>query len=356
MDMMPGNFNLYNPQAVPSFNSTPLAAFKKKPDSLQTDAQTNALREARCEIQTYRICSPIRLVVGGGAVVVQGCGGYKQRDPTLDILKLGLSTTDFDDFRQTAVEQGHLDICYQQPVIDGSKRLLWTADEKRVKSTEFEFGEDNDRSIEPMHTFDSSGFTGPIALINDGAQLLRSGRNELAIWDTTSAPTHASSAKNIIGKRLPRSTWENTWRSLDDDGYIEKSSGSPFTTRLSFHENVDKAIISNWTPNPSMRNKGMICASDDTKYAVFGLDIETGKKISQYLGHGALVPEISTTAHDNNVFLTSCQDGAARLYDVRVPMPTITMFTAAEKIMTSALVSSGGGLCEFVLNFVSFYT
>ncbi len=45
----------------------------------------------------------------------------------------------------------------------------------------------------------------------------------------------------------------------------------------------------------------------------------------KYLGHGGGFNGISTSPGDPNMFASACDDGFARLFDVRHPLPVLTL-------------------------------
>ncbi|KAF8311600.1 hypothetical protein DL93DRAFT_2168931 [Clavulina sp. PMI_390] len=362
----------YDRNNVPSPHSTPLAFFQRLPTSLTAfDPRTTNLREARCEITTERASNPVQLVLGGGACAVQGVGGYKERDPTLSIWSTDPRTMGANGYKfRSHVNTGHIDIAFQL-AIDGERHLVWTADETRIKSHHFDLPrlselpdiqkaqddddeEDNDASFIARHTFDSDGtsvtFRGPIALVDNGAKLLRCGPQGVAIWDVDAAPTHGEDGNKILGEELDIEVLAEI-TSRDSDVFMDKveaSSGSPLTSQLDFDVSLGQVNITGWANDPSDQNKAMVVFTGDEQYSVFGLDLVTGKRRNRYLGHGACVSQISTLAQDSAVFLSSCYDGAARLYDVRMSTPVMTMSTTEEKLGSSVLVSSGAGLYAFV--------
>ncbi|KAF8311616.1 hypothetical protein DL93DRAFT_2083107 [Clavulina sp. PMI_390] len=377
LNQLAGDTSVYNRDHVPSSHSTPLAFFKKLPTPLTApDLRAGALREARCEITSDRIHNPVQLVLGGGVVVLQGVGGYKERDPTLEILPTDPRLITDKCKAHNVIKTGHIDIACQLAV-DGERQLVWTADEKRIKSHHFNFPKPKSQparkgkkrrrvsastsnsqhpSFIARHTFksdtNSSQYRGPIALVSNGAKLLRCGRQGVAIWDVDSAPTHGEDGKEIIGEEIdPSDLLEDSCRNYEDFmGDVEGSSGSPRNSRLKFDAPLGQLNITGWTNDPSNRNKAMIVytGDDDLDYSVFGLDLVTGKRQNRYLGHGGSVSQISTLSQNNNAFLSSCGDGAARLYDVRLSTPVMTMSTTEENLDSSVLVSSGGGLYAFV--------
>ncbi|KAF8311611.1 hypothetical protein DL93DRAFT_1402572 [Clavulina sp. PMI_390] len=258
-----GNTLVYNRDNVPSPHSTPLALFSRRPTQMNTpDLRTAALLEARCQTTSDMTHRPIQLALGGGAVALQGVGGFKERDPTLNIWptdpRLNADGRDFDRMIKT----GHIGIAGQL-TIDGERHLIWSVDLKRVKSHRFEMpklrkseGDQDDKNGDEVegdvkffarHTFDntSSGFHGPVALVDNGVTLLRCGRQGVAIWDVDTAATHGKNGKRIVGEKMRVGTlMENSWRDPDDfTEEFELSSGSPPTSQLGFDVSLGQVSI-----------------------------------------------------------------------------------------------------------------
>ncbi|KAG9082198.1 hypothetical protein FRC06_005172 [Ceratobasidium sp. 370] len=113
---------------------------------------------------------------------------------------------------------------------------------------------------------------------------------------------------------------ENTWR--DDPEEIETSSGSPATTRVKFADQPDLSLT-RWRPLVHAPST-MLCHSDP--YDCFTIDLEhEGRVTSRYLGHGGKIADLSVSGGDPQVFLTACSDGYARLFDLRTPLPVLTL-------------------------------
>ncbi|KAG9082197.1 hypothetical protein FRC06_005171 [Ceratobasidium sp. 370] len=67
----------------------------------------------------------------------------------------------------------------------------------------------------------------------------------------------------------------------------------------------------------------MLCHSGN--FDCVTIDLEHGGSITaRYLGHGGMINDLSVSEGDPRVFLTACDDGYARLFDLRIPLPTLT--------------------------------
>ena len=335
----------YKPEFVPSEHSTPLARFKALPPPVPESSSPEEiyLREARCEISSRPIASPVILAKGGNILVAQGCGGWKDGDPITEVLPLGLPRDKWLKYYEHTEDPGHISP-FAHVAVDGERNLVWTADHARIKSSKIRFTEKDSRST-TLHTFKSNHFTGPLALLDGGARIMRSGEKGLAFWNVDTAETLQTTRKRYLGGKLPDSYIDNSWRDFDDIPDFEMSRGLKQDSQIAFRPRVKRAGIGAWCKHPSSSNT-MICAGSK-EYRVFGLDITTGRMNSTFVGHGAFVSSLSTSPGDPNAFLTTCHDGAARLYDVRAPVPSLTIFDAKEQLESSILVHLGGAPCKY---------
>ena len=93
---------------------------------------------------------------------------------------------------------------------------------------------------------------------------------------------------------------------------------------------------------------GMIPRSANNFCHAYDLQAE-GMIAARYLGHFAAAEGFSTVASDPQVFLTRCEDGYARLYDVRHPLPVMTI-TSSKNLdpLTAAVLAKPDGIpCKF---------
>jgi hypothetical protein len=263
---------------------------------------------------------------GNTCLVVPTSGGWKNRSPYLSYFLLGVEEGDFVECRRIKVALS--DIAYDSTT-DENRKLIFVADDNRIKS--YAWGSiDSDKFYRkplPTHTLSSGSWSGPLAILPNG-HLIRAGKGSVAFWDLSSLPTHGPSGTDHIGKEVPT---EETWR--DDPEDIETSSGSKRTGTIKFAEQELSPKI--WHPHPSLPSS-MLCGlgslgSDDHSCSCVVVDLEHGgKTTSRYIGHGGFICDFSTAGlgegqADRNVFATACTDGYARLYDVRHPLPSLTL-------------------------------
>lgn len=292
--------------AKPDFVVTPMPA----------NTTANMIYTARCEATSNSIYSPVRLNLsaGGQCLVLSSAGGWKNRAPVVQYYHLE-GTTDSDSLPQGRnVKTGLAGIVYNT-VISESKRLIFAADEDRVKT--FAWGPEG---ALPVHTIDSDDHQGPLALLDNGNKLVRAGSGSMAVWNLDELPTHGDDGKGVIGGEI---SLEDTWR--DDPEDIETSEGVPATMKVDFEEQGLTPSV--WFPHPGGAAGKMISSLDRSKgsSSLVALDLEHGGKVmSRYIGHSGGVLHISTSVGDPNMFVTDCDDGLARLWDIREPFPVLT--------------------------------
>ncbi len=328
----------------PHPKSTRLARFRDGANTSATDttpiAQT--ILQARCEISSDDFPCPVNSAISADSstLAVIGQGGWKHRDPVVSLYILD-ETEDNDGgeegqssrhsllgrhYRSVVLEPGLAEVAYQV-VMDTPRKLAFTADSSRIKS--FYWGREGEASFKSwtparganVHTLDSSGHDGPVAMLPEG-RLTRAGEGSFAIWDIDKLPTHKG------GKRVGKGKLSHdSWRDNENDE-IELSTGSkPTSTIKLVDEDKSFAPVILTLHEPS----GHVLAGENARktagrYGCYALDLEDGgKKVARYLGHGGFVEAFSISPGDANSFATGCSDGYARLYDVRHPTPTMTL-------------------------------
>lgn len=210
-------------------HSNPLARFPKRvavPDDVGPDIR--AIHEGRCEIQSTDISNPTNLALDGDMLAIVGLTGYKERSPALEITPLGLTRTGWENFYEPETPSSHKNIA-SEVVVDSIRRLVWTADDTRIKSIKYTLNDDRDDLKEtlPTHTLDSAGYDGPIALLNSGERITRIGRSDIALWDVDQLETHGPKGRRSIGGRHRADTYlDDSWRDVDDIDEVERSKGS----------------------------------------------------------------------------------------------------------------------------------
>ncbi|KAH8832872.1 WD40-repeat-containing domain protein [Flagelloscypha sp. PMI_526] len=244
------------------------------------------------------------------------------RDPALYLYNLASAPGYGDLPREESVKVGLSHIAYDG-VLDISRKLVYVADDDRIKS--YGYGQEN--STIPVHTLRSSG-KGPLHLLDGGSKLIRAAKGIIDVWDIDSLPTHGTNGNKRIGKMIDI---EDSWRDNENED-IERSSGSSPTSTLQ---------LTNET-NIHSDGKMLAVPTDsfgvDYSQRVWSIDLNAGGLInSRYLGHSGLITGLTTSSEDPNSFFTTSRDGFARLYDVRQPLPVLTIDHGNEPITSNGL-------------------
>ncbi|KAI0057629.1 hypothetical protein BV25DRAFT_1830874 [Artomyces pyxidatus] len=299
----------------PSAFTTPLARFnldRPRPPTTAS-AALRAFAEARCEVESEPLWMPIFMETTDSMLAVLGAGGLKQRDPCLQLIRLDGPPKDKHLNWGLNVDLG-LASTASDMMLDGSRRLVYAADNRRIKS--YRWGESKDESL-PVHTMDSAGYDGPITSRDGGAKLLRGGREGIAVWDVDELPTHGEKGEGIVGKKIRVSSWR------DDDDEVERSAGSAPSQRVNAET---LASIALWKEHPANPQEMLITHSEQFKL----------ERV-----------DIQTNPDDPASFATASRDGAVRMYDARLPAPTLAIFHDEETIHSALYKHIGGQPCEF---------
>ncbi|CAE6457474.1 unnamed protein product [Rhizoctonia solani] len=215
--------------------------------------------------------------------------------------------------------------------LDESQRLIFVADQDRIKSFEWATpnGSYHTRPL-AMHTLNSKHFNGPIAALPNGF-LIRAGAGSAGVWGLLNQlDIHGPQGDQIIGSEIHiDDEYEYEYDSdLDDISHLEYSSGSPCTSEVTFADDPElKPDV--WRVLP--HSPSTVLATGRKERSCVAIDLEHGgKTITRYQGHPGFVSGVSISAADPHVFLTSsCQDEYARLFDVRRPQ-AVLKFAACE--------------------------
>lgn len=95
----------------------------------------------------------------------------------------------------------------------------------------------------------------------------------------------------------------------------------------------------------SLLPNGRLVVAPRERYSCWLYDVDHGLKTTmRFIGHGAYVNGLSTSPGDAQSFLTTCNDGVARLFDTRDPLPQISLDCGSsdEFLMTALYVHIEG--------------
>ncbi|KAF9457770.1 hypothetical protein BDZ94DRAFT_1313887 [Collybia nuda] len=281
----------------------------------------NTIYEARCEITSNNIPSPIGLhrSPDDALLTLLSAGRYKNCTPTMQCF-IPNEEDPFGTRREVFLPLE--DLAYNA-TIDAGRKLVFVGDSERVKSFAWGapgIGGEEYARMRAVHTLASHEWSGPMGLLS-GGRLARGGEGSVGVWNIDALQTRGPKGKTRIGGKFDT---EATWR--DDPEAIEASAGSVADAVIKLEES--DFSIARWHAHPAAPGV-MLCTTrpyDTQNYSCLAIDLEHGGKTgARYLGHGGEVEQYYTSEGDPNVFLTACSDGYARLYDVRHPLPVLTL-------------------------------
>ena len=330
----------------PHEKTTRLSRFRDNvvPSTTNATPFARTIYQARCEVASDTIACPVNAAIASDSSVlaIAGQGGWKHRDPVLSLYLLDEGSANQteghgdEDSRNTyqkklwrfmSMEPGLSEVAYQI-AIDTPHKLALVADSYRVKT--FYWGRTNEVKFKGwgpsrgnnVHTLDSGKYSGPLAVLPNG-RVARAGKGGFAVWNVEELATHHG------GKRVGKGRFntEDSWRDNELDE-IEQSVGSAPTTKVKFARGDEAFAPATWhLHEPTGRMLVGEEGRQSNSYGCYMIDLEDrGKKVTRFLGHGGNAIEgFSTSAGDPNVFATADANGYARLYDIRHPLPTITI-------------------------------
>ncbi|KAI0311303.1 hypothetical protein OF83DRAFT_1177712 [Amylostereum chailletii] len=330
----------YDPSTKPHPLSTPLARFRlHRPLLPSTIPSTQrAFAEARCEIQQQYTWRPHRTALGAGVLALTGFNGFRNGDPALELVNLDAPPkkgrwNEWGIPVRLGLKGNDTEVC-----LDSGRRLVYIADDKRVKSyrwAEDTWAEARGAGAEPrtlpVHTLDAKGFDRAVMLRENGARLVRAGKAGIAVWSIDTLPTHGPEGTDVVGREMRSAA------SLFDDDDVEHSSGAPPTqTVVSAPALRD---IRTWAALPADGNGAIVARA--SRNGVERVDLVATRLSGRYVGQGGVPNTIRTSKQDANGFVTT-GSGAVRLYDARVPAPVLAVVHGKEDVEAGLYEHIGG--------------
>ncbi|KAI0351720.1 hypothetical protein OH77DRAFT_1429291 [Trametes cingulata] len=341
----------------PHPKTTRLSRFRAGITTSATDATPTAqmIYQARCEVAADTTPCPVDAAIAadGSALAIIQQGGWKHREPILTIYLLAdqqnapsadrdaAEIHSYGGFHSMVLEPGLSQVA-TEVAMDTPRRLALVADSHRVKTFSWGDGDVAFNGWTPargknVHTVKSAGYDGPLAAL-PGGRVARAGKGGAALWNLDELETHKG------GKRVGRGKFdaEHTWR--ENDGDIELSTGSAPSSTVAFAQTT--LVPAAWHFHEPTGH--MLCGESghkSKKYGCYAVDLEHGgKTAARYVGHGGNVIAFSSSAGDPHVFATACGDGYARLFDVRHPLPVMTLDSgkSSEFCLTVQLIHPDG--------------
>ncbi|OBZ72477.1 hypothetical protein A0H81_07646 [Grifola frondosa] len=321
----------------PHPNSTRLSRFREG-IAVSVTAETplaQIIHQARCEITDRSIYSPMKMVLAsdGSCLAIAACGGWKNRDPVVQFYVPGGDGTGDLLTKSSVIKPGLSDVAMEL-ALDETRQLIFVADDCRIKSyfwaDEPDLTSDADagRSEPPtakrkkgqaVHTLRCDEYRGPIALFGN-SRIARAGKGAVAFWNIDALETHGSPGQGLIG--FGKFNKEDTWR--DTMAPIELSTGSDIHMEVALADSTLTPAVGTCTGDVGR------CCARRTGSAAIGMGASgwtwsMGPNCDAVPGTRGDVENFSTSDGDKNVFLTAGSDGFARLFDVRHPLPVITL-------------------------------
>ncbi|KAI5898084.1 uncharacterized protein SCHCODRAFT_02744383 [Schizophyllum commune H4-8] len=312
----------FNKTPKPHNNTSPLARFRSDnviPPIPSSAAVAQAVYYGCCSISSEdRLPPPVGIITAPNSdvLLMSGHTGYKEAEAFVDYYDLSTAPDGKGMPEGKFIKKiGLNDIAYHT-AIDTEHKLLWAADRDRVKS----FSYDAHNLLLPVHTLRCER-SGPLAVLNGGARVLRGGKDGVDVWNIEQLPTHGPDGSNRIGEG--KETLHDIWRDIDGTAYIEPSTGAPRTSSIDFTGTIDQWHLPSWSTGGTLK---ALIAAESNQSTVLARDLRDGGKITmRYLGHGGTINNITSSDDDPNSFLTAANDGFVRLFDVREPTPQMTV-------------------------------
>ncbi|TCD63390.1 hypothetical protein EIP91_005598 [Steccherinum ochraceum] len=322
----------------PSEFSSPIARFRKRPagqaNTLPAPSPlAQAILHARLSASSTRSVSPIELCLprGSSCLTLMGAGGYKNRDPVLSFFDLN---EEDDEFCKEICTSPGLAGVATHLVVDSERKLAYVADDDRVKSYKYDVKVSFD-AVLAKHTLASNNM-GPLLLVENGSKILRGGKRGVELWNVDTLPDHGPDGKKKVGKG--KFSIEDSWRDEPED--IEKSNGTSAHSTTPLHDDAVQPSV--WI----QLSGGQLVMAPKDRYSCWIADLESGlRPTTRFLGHGGYITQFSTSPDDHNQFLTACNDGVARLFDIREPLPRVSFDCgSSDEFLQSALYIHVDGL------------
>ncbi|CAE6517139.1 unnamed protein product [Rhizoctonia solani] len=350
--------------------SHPFASFSLGPSIITAPKSNRSARlvhDARCEISSVRgrksrssrtqradVLLNLQLSAGGSCLAALGRTeatvihpkdnqtNHRYPTPWVSFHLPKRSDSDFNNLikqRKARFKVG-LTGNVSQMTLDEQRRLIFVADEDRIKSFQWASADEPyfSRPI-PKHTMYSKGFDGPMTAFANYA-LVRAGTGAAAVWYYGDLKTHSYRSRRFYLLRGERRAPYFIGGKMYPDGELdydshgnkyppcENSRGSPEGSVIAF---VDDRKLKPHIMRVLKGYRYAVLAAGRKEPSCISIDLEHGgQTVTRYQGHSGYVTNISTSLADQRVFLTSSRhDKYARLFDVRKPQPVL-QFTAGQ--------------------------
>ncbi|KAF8755576.1 WD40 repeats protein, partial [Rhizoctonia solani] len=219
-----------------------------------------------------------------------------------------------------------------QLTMDEDSQMIYVGDRSHVKSLHGEIMKDPTVFSIPSILLILNVRTGQ--LLFSRGRVVRAGAGGVALWNTDELEMQGCDAETVIGDQ---SDPEEASHGGTSDTLFSSSIPRSSFIRFTDIPNLTPTV---WEPLPNNPST-LLCAEyfELIKYGCVSIDLEySGKTMARYLGHGGAVSDFSVSATDSQMFLTACHDGYARLFDIRQPLPVITLDACGADAFCEAVV------------------
>ena len=260
-----------------------------------------AVLQARCEIRKKIISYPVAACVSANSSCLAVISTRFRQELTYPVLFYARLDKDAEPVYKRGItiftdlktrHATHL-------ATDEDRKLIFVAgDSGRVQAFRWDepatLRSHEESSGVKAHTLQSYDHLGGVEVL-PGGRFVRGGRGEMAVWnlDGLERQRGGNSPSTTVGLKDRLSPWTL---------HYHRGSGKLLAAEAVHFEENDR------------------CASIDMEHG--------GRTAVRYLGHADEVLAFSSSAGDPNVFATACKDAYARIYDIRQPLPVITVETA----------------------------
>ena len=271
--------------------------------------------QARCEIDNDVLHDSSKLILSkdGTFMAMAASGGYKRRDPKVVYWPALHESLEHKAIVPPLAHQVH-DI-----VLDNDRQLFFITDYDRIKSYSFA----SETRNKATHTLNSGKHHGPLAVLPN-SRIIKAGVGSALAWNLSRLETHYDDSTEF------RKIGEGSYQGFKDS-WREPGCGKELSTGSSPHVTItftDPEFAPEvWEYH--VPSGYMLCGEDSDhrqRFETVALDLEHGGTVvTRYIGHGDSINTFSCSGEDPNSFLTSCDDGYVRLFDLRDQFPVLTI-------------------------------
>ncbi|KAI0635611.1 hypothetical protein C8Q77DRAFT_580545 [Trametes polyzona] len=290
--------------------ATPLSRFRPSivPTATASTPLAHCIAEARAQLTTDLIPATyaIDIATSGDILALASGAGFKAREPTLQYYLL---SNQADNCLEGVSMDPGMSSAPRFVVTQDEHKLVILANESMVRTFSFDAGEGGrvPKQLPAVHTFNcQTRHDGPIATLPNG-RMAKAGKGEAAVWDISMTDAPAET------RQAPTTTDHLEGKQPSIVAFVDDPAYAPATWHL--HA-------------PS----GRLLCGEQAGYGCIALDVEHGgQRAARFLGHGGHVVRITTSPGDPNLFVTAASDGYARMFDMRRPLPVLTIETGIQR-------------------------